>query len=76
MTLMSFRSQSVTKALPETLYEVHRSAQRSAPALATGITVVTMMSSSIDRPSSVDTPASLVSPGGDRVRTYERGCAQ
>jgi hypothetical protein len=76
MTLMSGRSQSVTKAVPGTLSEVHRSAHWGAPALAIGTTVATTMPRHAGRTSSAGIAAHLVCPGGDRVGAYERGCAQ
>jgi len=76
MTLRSEHSQSVTKAVSGTLSEVHRSAHWGAPTLAIGITFATNMPRHAGRPSSADIAAHLVCPGGDRVGTYERGCAQ
>jgi hypothetical protein len=68
--------QSVTRPHINALSEVHRSAQRGAPALATVNAIATITGPVIGDRTTADAPTRRICPGGDRFETYERGCAQ
>jgi hypothetical protein len=69
-------TQSVTKPRTDALSEVHRSAQRSAPALVIVESVTTITNQTAGSGFTADDAIHLVRPGGGRFETYGRGCAQ